>query len=113
MNKENLVQLADYIASNYDNFSMLNCTDCIMGHANQLWDRTLSSTLGGCWPSKRRVAQKLGLTQEQTEKLFYPEDIMWGRVGVSPYDRSTAVKVIREFAETGEVNWPTAAKETT
>ncbi len=97
MNKERVLELADFIERNDIEFDMCHSDTCIMGHANRLWN------LGGkFYPNESTVRDALDLTANQAVRLFYPDEM--NTVKTIP-QREDAVRILRKFAETGEVEW--------
>lgn len=59
------------------------------------------------WSTVRKEAEELlGLTRDQSWKLFTPATGDWGRVPEHYNDPKWAGRVIRKLIETGEVDWP-------
>lgn len=123
VNKENVLALRDFIASEEFGFDMdrglarpsCGTAGCIGGHAAILWPEVRASvgTLSDAFAwYETDLAEMLGVTLNTEHQLCYPS---WHRTAGFTLDaypdhwrsvsRADAVRVLTKLAETGEVDW--------
>jgi hypothetical protein len=99
--KSRLEQLADYLDNIPANdFNMRFWEQCIHGHACKLFARDLGKYWGKNGNEQDKVGEYLGLSHEQTFKLFNPGFFLMRTVTARE-----AAKVIRHLVLTGSVEW--------
>lgn len=116
INKSAVLELAAFIESGKYKFDMAEpCVNpfcgtagCIAGHAAMLWvdvrEKIEEETVEEFSFSEKKVAEKLGITSNQSHNLFYgTPDGDGGSVDYEDVTRCVAVRTLRHLAETGEI----------
>lgn len=99
MNVEKIMELAEYIRTTPEPVKLFTWSRCIVGHAHLLWPETIQS----CFKDGA-LADVLGITDAQREKLVYPDDAKAAYLGQMGH-REASVAMLLKLADTGEVNW--------
>lgn len=123
MNKEKILQLADAIEQGLKDvkFDMMYFGEknrcgtfgCIAGHAVALFNpETWQSRLEGYIIGRgifEGARDLLELTHHEATELFLPDDFY--RLDLGKITKEIAVKTLRDFAETGKIEWPESVRE--
>jgi hypothetical protein len=109
------VERADYGFDMADGMVRTGCgtAGCIAGHAAVLWpdvrEDGWAKADGFTWEDDR-LCEKLGLTKDQHEDLFF--DVPGCADGVHYVDRAMAIAAVRRFAATGEIRFDDTERTT-
>ena len=121
MNEERILELADYVeglehrldigeetrkiaVSTPRDFHMDHCPQCLIGQTGVIFF-SLVSTAFKFWNSYE-AAEVLGLDEDVSKKLFFPAVYADGEGAIKEITPESAAEVLRNFVDTGEIEWP-------
>lgn len=115
VNRSAILDLAAFIEEQKYEFDMgesdanpsCGTAGCIAGHAAVLWKACRAKeshhSMGEFTFDQSKLAKKLGITDEQSEELFYEVPRDGGHISYENVNRCMAVRALRRLADTGEV----------
>lgn len=99
MSKQQLLELADFIESGTHPWSIQDCETCFIGQAE---------AMTGVYRAIVDIADGIGVAGAYAKLIMPPG---WDFDPPFNPTRSQAVATLREFAETGKINWEAKGQE--
>ena len=121
MNEERILELADYVEGleNYLDFDvnrrpsvtetrpfhMDNCPQCLIGQSGVLFSSLYKDPKRFVWNSYE-ASEVLGLDSDDSNKIFFPSMYADGEGAMKEVTPKIAAEVLRNFVDTGNIEWP-------